>query len=60
MDISNFYLGSPLDKPEFMRMPMKLMPVEIGEKYNLKKFEHDGWVYIKIVKECMAYLRWAK
>ena len=29
---------------------MKLMPEEIVEKYNLKKFEHDGWVYIKIVK----------
>ena len=50
MDISNFYLGSPLDKPEYMRMPMKLMPDEIIEKYNLKKLEHDGWVYVKIVK----------
>ena len=50
MDISNFYLGPPLAKPEYMRTPMKLMPDEIIEKYNLKKCEHDGWVYIKIVK----------
>ena len=50
MDISNFYLGSPLDKPEFMRMPYKLMPEEIIQKYQLKSKEHDGWVYIKIVK----------
>ena len=28
---------------------MKLMPDETIEKYNLKKFEHDGWIYIKIV-----------
>ena len=44
MDISIFYLGSPLDKPEYMRMPVKLMPEEIVEKYNLKKFKHEGWV----------------
>jgi hypothetical protein len=30
---------------------MNLMPDEIIDKYNLKRFEHDGWVYIKIVKE---------
>ena len=29
MDISNFYLCSQLAKPEYMRMPMKLMPEEI-------------------------------
>ena len=50
MDISNFYLGSPLDKPEYMRMPYKLMPEEIIQKYQLDSKEHDGWVYIKIVK----------
>ena len=50
MDISNFYLCSPLGKPEYMRMPIKLTQNEIIDKYNLKRFEHDGWVYIKIVK----------
>ena len=33
-----------------MRMPIKLTQNEIIDKYNLKRFEHDGWVYIKIVK----------
>ena len=33
-----------------MRMPMKLMPDKIIDKYNLNRFEHDGWVYIKILK----------
>lgn len=45
-----FSLGSLLTKPEYMRMPMKLMPEEIVNKYNLKKIEHDGWVYVKISK----------
>ena len=26
------------------------MPDEIIKEYNLKKFEHNGWIYIKIVK----------
>ena len=50
MDISNFYLGTPMEKPEYMRMPLKLMPEEIVKKYNLKELENDGWVYIKIVR----------
>ena len=29
---------------------MRLMPDEIIDEYNLKRFEHGGWVYIKIVK----------
>ena len=50
MDISNFYLGTPMDRPEFMRMPIKIIPPEIIKKYDLTKIESDGWVYIKIVK----------
>ena len=34
IDISNFYLGFPLDKPEYMRMPMKLIPIEIVENMD--------------------------
>ena len=46
------FIWSPLDKPEYMRMPMNIMPPEIVEKYNIKSKEDDGWVYLKIVK-CM-------
>ena len=42
MDISNFYLGSPLDSPEYTRMTTNIMPEEIVNKSNLKKKEHDG------------------
>ena len=31
-------------------MPLKIMPPEIMEKYNLRELEADGWVYIKFVK----------
>ena len=39
-----------MEKPEYMRMPLKLMPEEIVKKYNLKELENDGWIYIKIVR----------
>ena len=50
MDTSIFYLGSLLPRPEYMRLPIKLVPNEIIQKYNLKEIEEDGMVYLKIVK----------
>ena len=35
MDVANFYLGTPMSKPEFVRLPIKLIPQEIINKYNL-------------------------
>ena len=50
LDISNFYLGTPMDRPEYMRIPFKIIPQEIIDKYKLNDIEEKGWVYIKIVK----------
>ena len=50
MDISNFYLGSPMKRPEYMRMPIKLIPDEIIQEYDLLSIVTDGWVYIKIAR----------
>ena len=35
-------------------MPMNLMPDKIIDKYNPKMFEHDSWVYNKLVKGMYA------
>lgn len=43
-------MGSPLPQPEYMRLPIKLIPDETIQKYNLKEIEEDGMVYLKIVK----------
>ena len=49
MDIKNFYLNTPMECPEFMRLPLKLIPTKIIDKYNLcKKADNKGWVYIHI------------
>ena len=50
LDISNFYLGTPMERPEYMRMPIKIIPQEIIDKYDLTTIVEDGWVYIKISK----------
>jgi len=35
-DIKNMYLKMPLDRYEYMQMPLKLFPDDIVEHYNLK------------------------
>ena len=37
IDISNFYLNTPLDRYEYMKMKLSNFPEEIVELYNLKK-----------------------
>ena len=39
-----------MERPEYMRMPVKLIPDEIMQAYDLLSLVTDGWVYIKIVK----------
>ena len=39
-----------MDRPEYTRIPIKIIPQEIIDKYKLNEIEENGWVYIKIVK----------
>jgi hypothetical protein len=50
MDIKNYYLGTPLPMYEYMRLPISILPDEIIDKYGLKKFVVDAWVYLEIRK----------
>ena len=49
-DISNFYLGTPLDRPEFVRIKLADIPDEFIQEYDLTTYAHDGWIYFKITK----------
>ena len=50
-DISNFYLMTPLTRPEFARIKLADIPDEIIEQYELKdKATPDGWVYFRVEK----------
>jgi hypothetical protein len=50
LDIKTFYLGTPMDLLEYMRIPIKLIPQEIIYQYNLLPLVSDGHVYIEVKK----------
>ena len=51
MDISNFYLNTPLARPEFIRLNISDIPQEIIEEYNLRDIaEDDGSIYLQANK----------
>ena len=51
-DIKYFFLATPMDKTEYMRLMWKHIPDDIKKKYNLyDKKAHDGCVYIKIKRD---------
>ena len=44
LGISNFYLGTPMARPEYMRLLLKLIPQEIVDKYKLNDISDNRWV----------------
>jgi hypothetical protein len=51
MDISNFYLMTPLLRPEYIRIRLTDLPDEIIKEYNLQeKATAKGFIYIKVTK----------
>ncbi|KAL7486231.1 hypothetical protein ACHAW6_011827 [Cyclotella cf. meneghiniana] len=48
--IANFYLGTLLDRPEFVKIQLSIIPDEFVDEYNLTTLAYDGWVYFKITK----------
>jgi hypothetical protein len=49
-NINNMYLETPLDRFEYMKMPIALIPANIIAHYNLNKKVLDGYVYMEIRK----------
>ena len=51
IDLKDFYLNTPMERPDHMRMKMKDLPQEFLDMYDLTKLVgDDGNVYIKIQK----------
>ncbi len=48
LDIKNFYLMAPLDRFEYMKMPIALFPEWIVKHYNLTKHVLNGFIYLKM------------
>ena len=47
-DIKNFYLGTPLDWPKYVRIRLSDLPQEFKDKYDLDSCTRGVWVYFKI------------
>ena len=50
MDVASFYLGTPMERPELMRLPYNIIPQGIKTAYKLDKLVQDRWVYVRIVR----------
>ena len=50
-DLKDFFLATPMQQPEYMKILYKYIPQDIREMYNLDtKLASDGHIYIKIKK----------
>lgn len=52
LDIKDFYLGAPLDRPEFVRINLRFIPPEIVDEYKLQAYIHNDAILFQIDK-CM-------
>ena len=50
LDIKNFYLQTKLPNSQWMKFPINLIPTEIIQQKILQDIQHNGWVYLEIVK----------
>ena len=51
-DIENFYLSTPLGRPEYVKIQLSKIPEEFIKEYNLTTLVHKGWVYFEIRQGC--------
>ncbi len=57
IDLQIYYLGTPLDRYEYMRIPNALIPQHFIQQYQLhEKAKMDMCIW-KLEEECMAYLK---
>ena len=51
LDIKDFYLNTPMDRPEYLRMKIANFPEDVIEHYKLRdKVDVKGNVYVKCVR----------
>jgi hypothetical protein len=50
--IANFYLGTPMERPEYVKIKLTDIPQEFIDEYNLLTYEYNGWVFFEVIKGC--------
>jgi hypothetical protein len=47
-DLKDFYLGTPMERYEYMRVPLHMIPDSIMDSYKLHSKVRNGFVYIEV------------
>jgi hypothetical protein len=47
-DLNDFYLGTPMERYEHMRIPLHMLPNNIMDLYELHDLVHNGYVHVEI------------
>ena len=50
LDIKDYYLGTPMNRYEYMRIPVADIPPDVMEQYHLADKVHNGYVLVEIRK----------
>ena len=50
MDLEDFYLGTPLPHPEYIRIPARFIPAKVMDFYKLKEYMHHDALYCAVLK----------
>jgi hypothetical protein len=50
LDLKNFYLNTPLDRYEYINIPVASIPPDFMDKYNLHQLVHNGNVIAEVRK----------
>jgi len=54
-DIANFYLESPFTQPEYISLPISLVPEQFIQLYNLSPLVTNGKLYLKVTKTMYGF-----
>jgi hypothetical protein len=47
-DLKDFYLGTPMTRMEYMRIPISSIPPSVNEQYHLLDLFHNGFVLVEV------------
>ena len=50
IDVKSFYLCTPMERYEYMKMHFSIFPDHIKKQYNMEANAHNGYVYLEIRK----------
>jgi hypothetical protein len=50
LDISDFYLNTPMERYKYMRIPLTAIPDCIMEEYQLEPLVHNGFIVVELRK----------